>query len=81
MDLGPIAGGISAERFAANLSALSCPRAHAAAVPVDDLTGEVVAWLCPHCDKQLPADWELPPPSISRLFLDPNLISDDRRKP
>jgi hypothetical protein len=33
--------------------------AHGAAVPVDLLaTGERVAWLCPDCDCQLPADWE-----------------------
>lgn len=74
MDLGPtIPRGISSKQLAVNLSALTCPSAHAAAVPVDDLTGELVAWLCPDCDKQLPADWRQPalPPfqPDPRLFL------------
>ncbi|HEV7215208.1 MAG TPA: hypothetical protein VGP33_08775 [Chloroflexota bacterium] len=65
MDLGPtIFGGISTAQFAANLSTLTCPRAHTAAVPVDDVTGEHVAWLCPDCDKQLPAEWV--PPAVHR---------------
>ena len=29
---------------------------HNSAVPVDTLDGERVAWLCPDCDRQLPAD-------------------------
>lgn len=34
------------------------PCAHPGAVPVDAAwTGERVAWLCPECDAQLPADW------------------------
>lgn len=28
---------------------------HPGAVPVDTLAGERVAWLCPACDRQLPA--------------------------
>lgn len=67
MDLGPtVPAGISVEQFAANLSALACPRAHAAAVPVDALTGEIVAWLCPDCDKQLPANWRPAPADVAR---------------
>lgn len=74
MDLGPtIPGGISTAQFAANLSALSCPRAHTAAVPVDDLTGEIVAWLYPDCDKQLPANWKPRPPALPPFEPDPYL--------
>lgn len=85
MDLGPVspagAGGISIGQLAANLTALACPRAHAGAVPVDEhLTGDIVAWLCIDCDQQLPADWRPLPPSYSRLFYDPDLIQDRRRK-
>lgn len=63
MDLGPVTpASISSEQAAAKLSALACPRAHANAVPVDELlTGAIVAWLCPTCDKQLPADWRPAP--------------------
>lgn len=31
--------------------------AHVNAEPVDDLTGETVAALCPDCEHQLPARW------------------------
>lgn len=55
------AGGITAAQFGANLalvaSAMRCPVAHHAAVPVNTTLGERVAWLCPDCDTQLPADW------------------------
>ena len=41
----------------------SCPSAHRDAVSVEDLNGELVAWLCldPGCGEQLPKDWRLPP--------------------
>ena len=43
---------------AAKAAVLPGPCAHTGAVPVDlALTGETVAWLCPRCDAQLPADW------------------------
>lgn len=71
MDLGPVVpagAGISMARLAANLTALACPRAHTAAVPVDELlTGVTVAWLCPDCDKQLPADWRPAPIDVARV--------------
>lgn len=42
----------------ARLSAILGPCAHPDAVPVELLlTGEVVAWLCPCCGRQLPAGW------------------------
>lgn len=43
----------------ARLSAALGPCAHPDAVPVEALTGEVVAWLCPapDCGRQLPATW------------------------
>ena len=34
--------------------------AHPEAEPVDLVTGERVAWVCPECDAGLPADWQLP---------------------
>jgi hypothetical protein len=40
------------------LSAILGPCAHLHAVPVELLlTGELVAWLCPGCGRQLPAGW------------------------
>lgn len=33
------------------------PCRHSAAVPVESVLGELVAWLCPGCDEQLPAEW------------------------
>lgn len=71
MDLGPVyPAGISFEQLAANLSALTCPRAHTAAVPVDEhLTGAIVAWLCPDCDQQLPADWRPAPIDVARVVI------------
>jgi hypothetical protein len=42
----------------ARLAAALGPCAHPDAVPVELLlTGERVAWLCPGCDTQLPADY------------------------
>jgi hypothetical protein len=37
---------------------LACP--HDRAVIVGDLCGELVAWLCQDCDKQLPWDFKEP---------------------
>ena len=37
--------------------ALPAPCAHEQAVPVPDNGGNVVAWLCPQCDTQLPQDF------------------------
>ena len=37
--------------------ALPAPCAHEQAVPVPAVGGNVVAWLCPQCDTQLPADF------------------------
>jgi len=42
----------------ARLSAVLGPCAHAGAVPVNIASGETVAWLCPGCDRQLPAGWD-----------------------
>jgi hypothetical protein len=33
------------------------PCRHSAAVPVESVLGELVAWLCPVCDAQLDAEW------------------------
>jgi hypothetical protein len=41
----------------ARMAAAIGPCAHAGAVPVETLTGEVAAWPCPACDAQLPAGW------------------------
>ena len=59
MDLGPSGPvrGISAELANARLVAVFGPCRHAAAVPVVS-AGVVVAWLCPDCDVQLPAEWD-----------------------
>lgn len=37
--------------------ALPAPCAHEKAVPVPAIGGNVVAWLCPQCDTQLPQDF------------------------
>jgi hypothetical protein len=37
--------------------ALPAPCAHEQAVPVPAVGGNVVAWLCPQCDTQLPQDF------------------------
>ena len=62
MELGPVSpiGGVSAELAGARLRAAFGPCAHGEAVPVETLDGETVAWLCPACDEQLPADWVSP---------------------
>jgi hypothetical protein len=36
------------------------PCAHRQAVPVPGIGGNVVAWLCPQCDAQLPQDFRVP---------------------
>ena len=41
----------------ARLAAILGPCSHPGAVPVETLTGELVAWLCPDCDVRLPAGW------------------------
>ena len=51
----------------ARLHAMLGSCAHAGAVPVDLLlTGEIVAWLCPDCGRQLPAGWACPAPGQER---------------
>lgn len=52
--------GSRAELVSARLKAAVGPCAHAEAVPVETLDGETVAWLCPGCDEQLPAEWVSP---------------------
>lgn len=47
-----------AELGFARLTAVLGPCAHPDAVPVELATGEIVAWLCPACDRQLPAGWD-----------------------
>lgn len=41
-----------------------CPSGHRDAVSVEDVDGELVAWLCvdPGCGDQLPRDWR--PPAV-----------------
>jgi hypothetical protein len=54
-------GGISSAMASANLTAaFNCPTGHRNAIPVEDLTGQRVATLCPDCDRQLPAEWNTP---------------------
>jgi hypothetical protein len=36
------------------------PCRHSKALPVESVLGDVVAWLCPHCDQQLSAEWTQP---------------------
>lgn len=47
------------------------PCVHRHAVPVETVTGETIAHLCPDCDAQLAAEWWL---SITDAFFDPDLI-------
>jgi hypothetical protein len=46
----------------ARAEARPCPSRHRDAVSVEDVEGELVAWLCvdPGCGEQLPKDWRLP---------------------
>ena len=54
------------EAGVARLSATSGSCAHPAAEPVDLITGERVAWVCPDCNAELPARWTLTAtPSVS----------------
>lgn len=45
------------EHEVARMLAIDPPCPHSGAVPVESVLGEVVAWLCPECDEQLPAEW------------------------
>jgi len=61
----PLAG-VTAEEAGANMAAAASavfgPCSHPRPVPVElRLTGEIVAALCPDCDRQLPASWGLAP--------------------
>lgn len=53
----------------------ACPSKHRNAVPVDDVDGNRVAWLCvdPGCGEQLPAHWTL---SFVDRYVDESLIMD-----
>jgi hypothetical protein len=52
-----------------------CPSKHRDAVPVDDVDGNRVAWLCvdPGCGEQLPAEWRL---SFVDRYSDESLLMD-----
>jgi hypothetical protein len=50
--------GVSMELAGERLSAAFGPCAHVGAVPVES-DGELVAWLCPACDRQLSAGWSV----------------------
>lgn len=63
----------SDRRQAADASATNCPAEHRNAVPVEDLLGEVVAWLCPDCDRQLAEKPPLAPPPLPPFTPDPRL--------
>lgn len=54
--------GVSAELAAARISAAlgPCPHEHAVPVHTTGLDEDLVAWLCPACYTQLPADWKTP---------------------
>jgi len=56
--------GMTAEEAGANMAAAASavfgPCSHPRPIPVElRLTGEIVAALCPDCDRQLPAHWAL----------------------
>lgn len=55
----PTAVSPGMELLAARMAAAMGPCAHSDAVPVRTarLDAELVAWLCPGCDTQLPAGW------------------------
>lgn len=68
--------GAGARREKRRLAAVAAPTtppcAHADAVPVELASGgERVAWLCPACDEQLPADWA---PSFTDLHFNESLL-------
>lgn len=52
-------GGYTEVRTASGrvVAYIPAPCDHADAIPVESLLREVVAWLCPDCDAQLPARW------------------------
>lgn len=54
---GAPAAGVGFEVAAARRRAALGPCAHSGAAPVDISTLGRVAWLCPDCLEQLPADW------------------------
>jgi hypothetical protein len=65
--------GTSMELAAARMTAILGPCRHTAAEPVQLLDdGDTVAWLCPDCDTQLPADWA-PAPAPPQWPLVPEL--------
>ncbi len=48
---------LTTDRLTMRMLARQSACSHSEAVPVDTLDGERVAWLCPSCDAQLPADF------------------------
>jgi hypothetical protein len=57
----------------ARLGAILGPCAHEGAVPVELLvTRELVAWLCPACDAQLPAGWN--PAALRPIRIPPKVV-------
>lgn len=53
------------ELAGARMVAALGPCAHPDAVPVQlQMTDEVVAWLCPACSTQLPAEWDTITPEL-----------------
>jgi hypothetical protein len=60
MDVGPVSSDGWVD-FVTRSTALFGQCTHPRALPVEAiLTGDRVAWLCPDCDVQLPADWRNP---------------------
>lgn len=59
------------ELIGAHIKAAFGPCAHPEPVPVETLDGELVAWLCPGCDEQLPAAWK--PSALPPFEPDPQL--------
>jgi len=56
----PVAGATTMAEFTAGIARLSAAAggcAHPDAEPVDLITGERVAWVCPDCPAELPASW------------------------
>lgn len=54
----PVLPSMTAAEFGARLAAAFGPCAHPDAEPVDLITGERVAWVCPDCPAGLPANWK-----------------------
>ena len=57
-----VAGAARTRQAQAGEGVCLCPSRHRDAVSVEDVDGELVAWLCvePGCGEQLPKDWRLP---------------------